>query len=154
MADKNFPTADTVSAAATRGEAVLALYRKHGFADEPWDDLLALAIQDVALHGYVEGGVASQEPDGDGGSVSPELLCEDAGARARDLINDEQDTYDEELDCGSVALGGEQARALVVAVAESLRRGDLDEITQARLIAAVEAINETFRLGIEKFPAK
>jgi hypothetical protein len=150
MAKKSpFPTDDTVSDAADRGEAVLALYRKHGFADESWDELLTLAIQDVALHGYVESGVASQEPDGDGCSISPELLCGDAGARARDLISDEQDTYDEELDCGSVTLAGEQARALVLAAADSLRLGGLDEATKARLIAAVEAINGAFHLGIE-----
>jgi len=44
---------------------------------------------------------------------------------------------------------GEQARALVLAAADLLSHGGLDEATKARLIAAVEAINGTFHLGIE-----
>jgi hypothetical protein len=140
MAKKSpFPTDDTVSDAADRGEAVLALYRKRGgFDDLAHDDVLTLAIQDIAIYYYT----------GDCTAASPEMICESAAVRARDLITDEED-YDEELDCGSVTLAGEQARALVLAAADSLRLGGLDETTKARLIAAVEAINGTFRLGVE-----
>lgn len=58
--------------------------------------------------------------------------------------------YDEILDAGSVVIAGEQAKALVFAVADALRSDKYDDITKARMVAAVEAINHTFRLGIEK----
>lgn len=57
--------------------------------------------------------------------------------------------YDEILDAGSVVLAGEQAKALVLAVADALLSGKYDRITKDRMVAAVEAINHTFRLGIE-----
>lgn len=58
--------------------------------------------------------------------------------------------YDEDIDAGAVVITGEQAKALVLAVADALRHGNHDEITAARMVAAVEAINHTFRLGIEE----
>lgn len=61
--------------------------------------------------------------------------------------------YDKKLDVGSVALTGEQARALVVAVADSFEAGGRDEIMTARMVAAVEALNHVFQLGIEEVDA-
>jgi hypothetical protein len=59
--------------------------------------------------------------------------------------------YDSQIDAGSVVLTGEQARALVVAVADSIRHGD--EILTARMLAAVEALNYVFQIGIEEVDA-
>ena len=132
MAKKSpFPTDDTVSDAADRGEAVLALYRKRwGLDNLSHDDVMTLAIQDIAIYSYTSSGIAQPQ--------RLDIICEVAADRIRDLIN-----------CGSVTLAGEQARALVLAAADSLRHGGLDETAKARLIAAVEAINGTFRLGVE-----
>ena len=57
--------------------------------------------------------------------------------------------YDKAIDAGTPVLTGEQARVLVLAVADALRSGRYDEIDKARMIAAVESLNATFRLGIE-----
>lgn len=63
--------------------------------------------------------------------------------------------YDPAIDAGSVVLTGEQAKALVVAVADSIRQGKGrgDEILMARMMAAVEALNYVFELGIEEVDA-
>lgn len=63
--------------------------------------------------------------------------------------------YDPMIDAGSVVLTGEQAKALVVAVADSIRHGSGrdDEILMARMMAAVEALNHVFELGIEEVDA-
>ncbi len=63
--------------------------------------------------------------------------------------------YDSQIDAGSVVLTGEQARALVVAVADSIRHGRAggDEILTARMLAAVEALNYVFQIGIEEVDA-
>lgn len=58
--------------------------------------------------------------------------------------------YDKKLDAGSVVLTGEQAKALVLAVADSLRHGKQGRITKQRMVAAVEALNHVFELGIEE----
>lgn len=57
--------------------------------------------------------------------------------------------YDPIIDAGSVVLTGEQAKALVLAVADSIRHGKNDEITMRRMIVAVEALNDVFDLGID-----
>ena len=58
--------------------------------------------------------------------------------------------YDEEIDVGAVVLTGEQARALVVAVADAIRHGGHDPIVARRMVLAVEALNDVFGLEIEK----
>jgi len=55
-----------------------------------------------------------------------------------------------ELEYGSVTLTREQAVALVLAAADSIRHGRHDDVSLARLVAAVQALNEEFRLGVEK----
>lgn len=60
-----------------------------------------------------------------------------------------ESAYDDAIDAGTPVLTGEQARVLVLAVADALRSGKYDEVQKARMIAAVEALNYTFRLGIE-----
>lgn len=56
--------------------------------------------------------------------------------------------YDADVDAGAVLLCGDQARAIVLAVADSLRHGKHDAATQSRMVTAVGILNETFRLGI------
>jgi hypothetical protein len=58
--------------------------------------------------------------------------------------------YDPEVDAGAVLLTGEQARALVLAVAHALAHGDHDQVTKSRLVSATEVLNHTFGLGIEQ----
>jgi len=57
--------------------------------------------------------------------------------------------YDPDVDAGAVLLTGEQARAIVLAVAHALAHGDHDQATRSRMISATEVLNHTFRLGIE-----
>jgi len=57
--------------------------------------------------------------------------------------------YDPDVDCGAVLLTGEQARALVAAVALVFEsRGAPPESVGRHLFPAIEAINVTFGLGI------
>lgn len=56
--------------------------------------------------------------------------------------------YDSDVDAGAVLLCGEHARAIVLAVADSLRHGKHDDVTRGRMVTAVAVLNETFRLGI------
>lgn len=49
---------------------------------------------------------------------------------------------------GAVLLFGEHARALVLAVADSLRHGKHDDAIRRQMVTAVGILNETFRLGI------
>lgn len=58
--------------------------------------------------------------------------------------------YDARLDVGDVRLGGEQAKAVLGAVAYTLENSNVDQNTLLRLIAASNAILETFRLGVKK----
>lgn len=58
--------------------------------------------------------------------------------------------YDKRIDAGTPVLTGEQARALVLGVAFALRHGNWHEGDKARMVAAVESLNATFRLGVEK----
>lgn len=59
--------------------------------------------------------------------------------------------YNSELEYGSVTLTKEQAVALVLAAADSLRYGKShDEVSRLRLVAAVAALNGEFLLGVEK----
>lgn len=59
--------------------------------------------------------------------------------------------YNPELEYGSVTITKEQAVALVLAAADSLRYGkNHDEVSRLRLVAAVEALNGEFLLGVEK----
>jgi hypothetical protein len=58
--------------------------------------------------------------------------------------------YDPEVDAGAVLLTGEQARAVVLAIADALTNGGHDEATRQRMVSAAEVLNHTFRLGIEQ----
>lgn len=58
--------------------------------------------------------------------------------------------YDADVDAGAVLLTGEQARALVLAVAHALAQGDHDQVARSRMVAATEVLNHTFGLGIEQ----
>jgi len=56
--------------------------------------------------------------------------------------------YDDDVDAGAVLMCGEHARALAIAVADSLRHGGHDAVMRHRMVTAVGILNETFRLGI------
>jgi hypothetical protein len=58
--------------------------------------------------------------------------------------------YDASLDVGEVRITGEQAKAVLWAVAYTLENANVDQNTLLRLIAASNAILETFRMGVKK----
>lgn len=64
--------------------------------------------------------------------------------RKVDLVS----AYDADIDVGSVVLAGEHARAIVLAVADSLRSGKHSSAIKAHMLAAVTSLNNVFRLGI------
>lgn len=61
-----------------------------------------------------------------------------------------ESAYDKSIDAGTPVLTGEQARSLVLGVAFALRHGNWHEVDKAHMVAAVESLNATFLLGIEK----
>lgn len=63
--------------------------------------------------------------------------------------------YDPDVGCGAVLLTLEQAHAVALAIAESIRSGEFDETITRRMIQAMSIIDHTFRLniGIEPLPA-
>lgn len=58
--------------------------------------------------------------------------------------------YDASLDVGDVRITGEQAKAVIGAVAYTLENASVDQNTLLRLVAAANSILETFRLGVKK----
>ena len=58
--------------------------------------------------------------------------------------------YDPDVDAGAVLLTGEQARAIMLAIADALTHGGHDEATRQRMVSAAEVLNHTFRLGVER----
>lgn len=58
--------------------------------------------------------------------------------------------YDASLDVGDVRITGEQAKAVLGAVAYALENSNVDQNTLLRLIAASNAILKTFRVNVKK----
>lgn len=92
MATNFFPAGETIASAANRGEAILSLYGKAGIDAGSFRELVEMAIRDIAIFGWIESGVASQEAIAEGdyppAGVCPEDVCEAAGEAAREMIED------------------------------------------------------------------
>lgn len=89
-----FPLDNTRSAACCRAEAVLALYKSAGCREE-WQEMLTMAIADLAMLSDAEYGVSCAEArsEGDpcgGTGMSAESACEEGAALAREVMDEEQ----------------------------------------------------------------
>ena len=97
-----FTLDDTRSAACCRAEAVLALYSKAG-STENWQEMLTGAIADLAILSESEAAVSRAEAMAEGDpsgytGMGAESACEEGGALARELLDDERRKADREDD--------------------------------------------------------
>lgn len=89
-----FPLDDTTSAACTRAEAILSLYRRAG-SDASFDEMLTEAIADLAILSDVEAGISHAEAmaEGDGyrhTGMTARSACENGADIAEELLEAER----------------------------------------------------------------
>lgn len=89
-----FPLDNTTAGAHARGEAVLALYRKAGAADS-FDEMVAMAIADLAILSDIEAGISYAEAraEGDGyvhSGMTARNACDDGAELAEEILEAER----------------------------------------------------------------
>lgn len=96
MKRNDFPTDDSITAAANRAEAVLGLYSKAKPTAQwgGWQEMLTQAIADLAILSQIEANVANAEAQADGesggGGYDATLACEHGADLAETMFKSQE----------------------------------------------------------------